>query len=117
MIYLKPKRELKKKQIFKVSDEAVQILPYYSKYVRRSIDEIVDYHIRQLAEDPEFISWIEKQRYKIRILELIGKISNHGEQIDDKNHNSSMFSGSKIQLLKSAKLISAPLRLALRRLA
>jgi hypothetical protein len=85
MKFIKPKT-IKKKVNWSISEKTLDILDYYSKYSQYKIEEVVDMFLENLLADKGFVDWINKQRYKKKIedilkdCELVTKIE--GEEQD-----------------------------------
>lgn len=70
MKFIKPKT-IKKSVTWKISENTLSLLKYYSKYTRISEEEIVDEFLENLAADKGFVKWSLNQRNAKKINTLL----------------------------------------------
>ncbi len=71
MEYIKPKNTGGRKVIWNVSPQTSAVVKYYAQYTGYSEDEVVDMYLLQLRDDPQFQSWLKKQRRNKRAMDQI----------------------------------------------
>ncbi|GMA60318.1 hypothetical protein NZD89_12000 [Alicyclobacillus fastidiosus] len=71
MEYIKPKNTDRRRVEWKVSAQTSAIVKYYAQYTGYSEDEVVDMFLIQLRDDPQFLTWLQKQRRNKRAMEQI----------------------------------------------
>lgn len=68
MKFLEPKKNLKVKVDWLVSERTSNIIKHYAEYTGYSESEVVDEFLQNLLDDPKFKNWILNLRNNKRII-------------------------------------------------
>ena len=71
MEYIQPKNTGKRNATWNVSTNTFAVIKYYAQYTGYSEGEVVDMYLVQLRDDPQFKTWLGKQRRNKRAIDQI----------------------------------------------
>ena len=71
MNFLKPKNLNSEKVDWMVSEKTRTIVKQYAEYSERTESEVIDFFLKNILLDEEFINWIKRKRNNKRLLSLL----------------------------------------------
>ena len=79
MMFLKPKNLNLENVDWVISEKTRTIVKNYAEYSERTESEVVDFFLKNILHDEDFIIWVKKKRNNKRLLNLL-EIANDPEE-------------------------------------
>lgn len=80
MQFIPPKKQNSQKVKWELPNKTIAIVKHYAEYTGYSEEEVLSTFLKNILDDPQFISYIENKRNNKRILKDLELISDYNPQ-------------------------------------
>ena len=71
MRFIKPKDKKVKKPDWEISEQTVDLVKAYAEYTDYNENEVVEFFLRYIREDKDFVNWTMKKRNNKKLLKIL----------------------------------------------